>query len=147
MKKTVVSVKNARKGEYKQIIEKILKKGKCPFCPENFLYHKKPILKKKKNWFLTKDSWPYKNSKYHFLIIGTKHKEKFSQLTKKDFEEVSELANFAIAKYKIRGGAVAVRFGDTDFTGASVSHLHFHIITPQRKTKNSTQKVLFPIGG
>ena len=37
MKKTVVSVKNARKGEYKRVIEEIHNKGKCPFCPENFL--------------------------------------------------------------------------------------------------------------
>ncbi|OHA68740.1 MAG: hypothetical protein A3J68_00085 [Candidatus Wildermuthbacteria bacterium RIFCSPHIGHO2_02_FULL_48_16] len=147
MKKTVVSVKNARKGEYKRVIEEIHNKGKCPFCPENFLYHKKPILKRKKNWFLTQDSWPYKNTKHHFLIIGTKHKEKFSQLTKEDFAEVSELANWTIAKYKIQGGAVAVRFGDANFTGASVSHLHFHIITPKIKTKNSTKTVLFPIGG
>lgn len=147
MKKAVVSIKNARKGEYKQVIEEILKKGKCPFCPENFLYHKKPILKRKKHWFLTKDSWPYKNSKHHFLIIGKRHKEKFSQLTKEDFQEVSELANWAIAKYKIKGGAVCVRFGDTNFTGASVSHLHFHILSPHIKTKNSTQKVVFPIGG
>lgn len=147
MKKAVVSIKNARKGEYKQVIEEILRKGKCPFCKENFLYHKKPILKRKKNWFLTENSWPYKNSKHHLLIIGEKHKEKFSQLTKEDFQEVSELANWAITKYKIKGGAVIARFGDTNFTGASVAHLHFHILTPRVKTKNSTHKVLFPIGG
>ena len=112
-----------------------------PFLPREL------SLKRKKNWFLTQDSWPYKNTKHHFLIIGTKHKEKFSQLTKEDFAEVSELANWTIAKYKIQGGAVAVRFGDANFTGASVSHLHFHIITPKIKTKNSTKTVLFPIGG
>ncbi|OHA63540.1 MAG: hypothetical protein A2842_01825 [Candidatus Wildermuthbacteria bacterium RIFCSPHIGHO2_01_FULL_48_25] len=147
MRKSVVSVKNARKGEYKKVIKEIHQKGKCPFCPENFLYHKNPILKKGKLWFLTKDSWPYKHTKHHFLIIGTKHKEKFSQLKQEDFKEVAELANFAIAKYKIQGGAVAVRFGDTNFTGASVAHLHFHIITPLLKTKNRTQTVQFPIGG
>jgi len=145
--KTFVNIKNARKGEYKKVIEKIASIGKCPFCKKNFRYHKKPVFKRKSGWFLTNNSWPYKNAEHHLIIIGEKHKENFSELTKKDFEAVAYLTKWAIKKYKIKGGGFAMRFGDTNFTGASVSHIHFHIISPKRNKKTKRTKIVkFPIG-
>ncbi|MDO8436030.1 MAG: HIT domain-containing protein [bacterium] len=147
MEKKFVNIKNARKGEYEEVIKKIALTGKCPFCKENFKYHKKPILKRKNDWFLTEASWPYKNARCHFMILGEKHKENISDLKKESFEAIFFLAQWAIKKYKIKGGGLAVRFGDTDFTGASVSHLHFHLISPERNQKTKkTRKVNFPIG-
>ncbi len=147
MKRGFVNINNARKGEYKKVIEKIASTGRCPFCKENFVYHKKPIFKRKNGWFLTGVSWPYKNTRCHLMILGEKHREEFAELKKKDFETISYLARWAIKKYKIKGGALAIRFGDTDYTGASVAHLHFHLISPKinKKTKRS-KTVNFPIG-
>jgi ATP adenylyltransferase len=145
--KKFVDVKNARAGEYKKVIEKIASTGKCPFCPENFKYHKRPIYKTKGNWFLTNNSWPYKNTSQHLIVLGKRHMEKFSELTKKDWDEIGYLVNFAIKKWKIKGGAVCMRFGDTNYTGASVSHLHFHVISPQINKKTQRAKAVeFPIG-
>ncbi|MFH1509606.1 MAG: HIT domain-containing protein [Candidatus Nealsonbacteria bacterium] len=142
-----VNTKNARKGEYKKVIETIAKTGKCPFCKENFKYHKKPTYKKKDGWFLTNNTWPYKNAENHLIIIGKKHKENFSEITKKDLESVAFLTNWAINKWKIRGGGFTMRFGDTNYTGASVSHIHFHIISPELNKKTKQAKVVnFPIG-
>ena len=147
MKRKFVNIKNARKGEYKKIIEQISSTGKCPFCKENFKYHKKPIFKRKDGWFLTNNSWPYKNTSCHLIIIGEKHKENFSELTKKDFGAIIYLTQWAIKEYKIKGGGFVMRFGDTNLTGASVSHLHFQIISPQIDKKTKRSKVVnFPIG-
>ncbi|MBL7142091.1 MAG: HIT domain-containing protein [Candidatus Pacebacteria bacterium] len=145
--KKFVNIKNARRGEYRKVIKEIALKGECPFCPENFKYHKKPIFKRKEDWFLTNDSWPYKNTSCHLIILGKKHKEKFQELTKKDLESVAYLTRWAIKKYKIKGGGLAIRFGNTDFTGASVTHIHFHLISPKidKKTKYA-KTVNFPIG-
>lgn len=141
MANSFININNARKGEYKKIIEHIASTGKCPFCKENFKYHKKPIFKKRNDWFLTNNSWPYKNTKNHLLIIGEKHKENLLDLTKKDLESVLYLSKWAIKEYKIKGGGLIARFGDTKITGGSVSHIHFHIISPETK-----KSVNFPIG-
>lgn len=147
MAKKFVNLKNAKSKEYKKVIAEISTTGKCPFCPENFKYHKKPIYKRKNNWFLTNNSWPYKNTENHLIILGDVHKENFAELTKKDFESVTFLVNWAIEKWKIKGGALTIRFGDTDYTGATVSHLHFHIISPKIDKKTKHAKVVnFPIG-
>lgn len=146
MKKIVNKTYALGKGEYEDVISSIEEKGKCPFCKGNFKYHKEPILHKENGWFLTKNSWPYENSEYHFIIIGERHKENFSELTETDFRSVKKLTNWALKKFQIKGGALTVRFGDTDHTGATVCHLHFHLISPKLDKKNKAKTVYFPIG-
>lgn len=147
MAKEFVNLANARAGEYKRVIGEIAKTGKCPFCLENFKYHKNPILKWRGDWFVTEGSWPYKNAKVHLIILGEKHCDNLLQLKKSDFEAILYLVKFGIKKFKIKGGALAVRFGNTNYTGASVSHLHFHLISPEVNKKTNKAKVVeFPIG-
>jgi len=148
MPKKVVDPRFAKKrGDYSKVINTIQEKGKCPFCPDNFIYHKNPVLKKAGDWLITLSSWPYKNSQYHFLIIGLKHKEKFGSLKLADFGSVMKLVNWVEKKYKIKGGGLILRFGDTAYTGSTVCHLHFHLIVPKlnKKTKQA-DVVWFPIG-
>lgn len=147
MKRKFVNLNFAKSKRYKGVLRAIEKTGKCPFCKEDFKYHKKPILKREKNWFITENSWPYKNVQYHFLVISEKHKEDFVQLIPSDFREVSKLIKWTIKKYKIKGGALNLRFGEPNYTGSTVSHLHFHLIVPKvnKKTKE-TQPVPFLIG-
>lgn len=144
--KKIVDKTYAKSKEYKKTLETIEKTAKCPFCKDNFKYHKKKILKKESKWFITESSWPYKNSKFHFLIISEKHKEEFSDLKTPDFKTVSNLVNWVIKKYKIKGGALSLRFGDTKYTGASVCHLHFHFIVPKLDKNKKAKTVNFPVG-
>ncbi len=146
MKRVVNATFAKGKGEYEKVINSIEKIGHCPFCPENFNYHKKEIVKNIGNWFITENSWPYKNAKKHFLIISKNHKENFSDLSLKDFSEIKKIVNFAIKKFNIKGGALALRFGDTNYTGATVCHLHFHLIMPELGIPSKPKTVIFPIG-
>jgi len=143
MKRKFVNLNFAKSKRYKDVLRVIEKTDKCPFCKENFKYHKKPILKREKNWFITENSWPYKNVQYHFLVISEKHKEDFIQLTPSDFREVSKLIKWIIEKYKIKGGALNLRFGEPVYTGSTVSHLHFHLIVPKVNKKTKKIKTVF----
>jgi ATP adenylyltransferase len=145
--KKVVDIKYAKSNEYKRVIKTIADSEKCPFCKENFKYHKNPILKTHKSWFITENSWPYKNTKHHFIIICEDHKEKLEDLTASDFSSTHELMKWAIKKYNLKGGGLTLRFGETTWTGATVCHLHFHLIIPEidQNTKRA-KTVQFPIG-
>ena len=145
--KKVVDTHYAKSAEYGQVIETISQKGVCPFCPANFRYHKNPILRRSGNWFITKNSWPYKKTNHHFLIISTRHKEHLDEVKEKDFASILILSRWVVRKFKISGGALAMRFGETSHTGATVCHLHCHLVVPKmnRKTKRA-QTVMFPIG-
>ena len=85
--------------DYHDTLVDIIKTDKCPFCPDNFKYHKKPILKTYQGWKATANSWPYEGTKYHFIIISEKHKEKFEDLTGKDLSAIRYLVNWLNKKF------------------------------------------------
>lgn len=137
----VVDTRFAKSREYKAVLSTIEERGKCPFCSDNFKYHKHPVLKRTQGWFISKSSWPYENAKHHFILLKALHKEHIKELSQGDMKGVLTLTQWATKKFGIKGGALAMRFGDTSYTGATVCHLHFHLIVPQKgKTVN------FPIG-
>ena len=145
--KAGIALQFARTKGYKKILQNIIASNKCPFCPDNFKYHNKPILKIFNGWMATENAWPYAGTKRHFIIISVKHKNKFSDITPKDFQAVQYLANWLIKKYNIKGGGLTLRFGDQIYTGATVSHMHFHLIQPQLKPKTKKAKTIwFAIG-
>ncbi len=145
--KKVVDAQNAKSAGYRRVIEKIAQKGHCPFCPENFKYHKHPILKRSGDWFITRISWPYRKTQLHFLIIGKAHKERLEDLNGDDMASMLNLMKWVTKKHGIRGGGLAMRFGETALTGATVCHLHCHLIVPKLNSKTGRAwPVSFPIG-
>ncbi len=145
--KKVVDLTFAKSAEYRQILESVSQAGNCPFCPEHFKYHKEPILKKNGSWLLTRNSWPYKNAAEHFLIISTVHKETLDELSGADLLAVKKLTSWAQTEFKLAGGGLTLRFGDTTHTGATVCHLHFHLIVPKiNRRTGRAHTVRFPIG-
>ncbi len=144
--KKVVNKRFAKgKGEYENVINEIENEGKCPFCQDNFKYHKRKILNKIGTWFVTENAWPYKNTKHHFLMINTKHKENFAELNKEDWEYLRLITNWVVKKFNLKGAALALRFGDTNYTGATVHHIHAHLIYPKLDKTKKSQTVNFPV--
>lgn len=140
MKKPFVNLKNAgaRPGRvYKNVIEKIKKDDMCPFCPANLArYHKKPITKTGRYWILTDNMYPYKGARHHLLLIHKKHVETMTDIPPEAWHELLRFTQTETKKRRIDGGTFYLRFGDTAYTGASVTHLHANIISPDIRKKN-----------
>ncbi len=138
MRKEIVNIENSNrpsdlKEKYLQVIKRIEKDKLCPFCFENLLkYHKKPILLENKSWIVTENMYPYSNSKLQILFIHKRHIFSVNEIKPSEWKELNYVVNYIIEKFKIKGGAFAMRFGNTKITGASVSHLHCHILVPKR---------------
>ena len=128
-KESFVNTANTRPGVYDAVIKDIAEKKVCPFCPEQLAnFHKNPILIEKKYWLATDSMYPYTNAKNHILFVHKNHLEHFSDLSKEAREELWEIAEECLSLKKMAGGTLLMRFGDTRYTGASVNHLHAHII-------------------
>jgi diadenosine tetraphosphate (Ap4A) HIT family hydrolase len=141
----VVDPRSAKSGHYRAVLHEIQNAGVCPFCPKTFKWHTKPILKREGGWLITENFNPYKNARYHFLLIKEKHKEHFNELSPRDWRSMARLAAWAVKKFHIKGGALALRFGDTAHTGSSVCHIHAHLLVPQIKN-GKAKPVWFPVG-
>lgn len=133
-----VNMRHVRTKEQQALFEKIQKAQVCSFC-EDFCrgkaptFHPLPVIRDLKYWVLTRCFPPFGKAKEHFLIVSKYLDEEgqhlmFPVFPPEAWAELGELIAWAINEYQLPGGAFFFRFGDTDYTGASVSHLHCHII-------------------
>ena len=124
-------------GTYGKVIEQIKKDAVCPFCPENLAnYHKNPILFEGEYWLLTNNMYPYEGAKYQALIIHKQHITSFTEISEPAWKELQAIIKRFADQNHIPGGALLMRFGNTAYTGASVSHLHANLISPDGEDKN-----------
>ncbi len=147
--KEFVNLENARVKEQRKIMEAIKKGEYCPFCPEYYNGAKlEPVIRQGKYWHLRKNRWPYKNTRVHLIIILNQHAENLSEISPEAAQEFFELAQWAEQEYQILGGGLCLRFGDIEINGATVLHLHAHLITAKITDKNDPayQKVRFKVG-
>ncbi len=145
-KKLVNIAHSGTRDQYRKELETIVKDGVCPFCGTNLKkYHRNPILKTTHFWMLTENDHPYDGTKQHLVFILKKHAEHISELSPKEFADLSALVYWAVRKYRLRGGSLFIRFGDTDYTGSSVAHLHAQMVSGYSRTEGG-EKLAVKLG-
>ena len=137
-----VNLAHTRGGKQERVMKQIHKDGICPFCAENLKkYHEGEIIEESNHWFVTTNDHPYKGMLVHLMFVYKRdHIECLSRLPPQAMADLQKLSRKYIQEMKIDGGTLLLRFGDTNYNGASVSHLHAHIISgAHRKDKESTK--------
>lgn len=110
-------------------MNKIREDGVCPFCPENLKdYHDKPILENREHWIITENAYPYQGAETHLLFILKRHTTHMNDLSGKEWSKLKESVDFFVQKYNLEGATILMRFGNTNRTGGTVSHLHAQLI-------------------
>ena len=135
MKKTV-NLSHARTKFQRDVMKRIKKDNVCPFCTKNFLtYHTKPIIKESTYWILTENFQPYAGSRVHLLAVSKKHITRFEKLSPAAQADLFSVFGTELKKRKVEGGTLLMRFGDTDYTGGTVEHLHAQLISGGKRGK------------
>jgi len=129
---TEVNMRHIRTDEQRELYERIAATGECSFCTDFCkgvppTYHPKPVLKETARWALTENMEPYAGAKIHFLLVY-KHHVLGPPLPPEAWTELGTLIEWVVKEYDLPAGGFYFRFGDTDYTGASVSHFHANII-------------------
>lgn len=128
MSTAFVNPDNSKRGEYAKVIDDIAKEKICPFCPEHIhRIHPNPIVEKT-FWLVTDNAYPYKPVKQHLLLVHKAHIETVAELSKEAWSELQDIIVELSKDKDMAGGAFMMRFGDTKYTGASVTHLHAQIV-------------------
>jgi ATP adenylyltransferase len=143
-----VNIDNARPGVYTDVIKKIEQDKICPFCPEHLhSIHPNPI-EEKRYWIITDNAYAYKPKKEHVLLIHKTHISKISEISNEAWSELKGIIDSEQQNRNISGGTLMMRFGETRYTGASVTHLHVHLFQsdPDSEDYDKTKGVLTRIG-
>jgi ATP adenylyltransferase len=128
-----VDVQNAgtRAGRaYAQALEKIDKAGVCPFCEEHLpKHHRNPILFSNRHWIVSENAWPYEGTRHQFVLIAREHIEGAEALPSEAWEALGSAYRRLVDDYSLKGATLLLRTGLTEFSGASVAHLHAQVIS------------------
>jgi len=144
----LLNLKHARHPEQTKKMKELSRKGLCPFCPEQLeKYHNTPIIKKGKFWTLTFNDYPYDGTEKHFLIISNRHLTHLKDISEEAAKELIKINSDLTKKEKISGGTFFMRFGDTNLTGATISHLHAHLIIGEKNRKGEKKEQLRIMAG
>lgn len=134
------------RSDYVAVLKKILRDGVCPFCPETFKYHTRPILRSGKYWLVTENFAPYAGTKHHFLLLHKKHIEHVEAVTPAAWTELLSHIKWVSKKYRFPGGAFFMRFGDKQYNGASVTeHVHAQLFIGSPRSKR-TEPIMVTLG-
>lgn len=133
----IVEPKNGRNEQYRQQLEQILDSKQCPFCPGGLTLKEQEIIKQTETWIIKENSYPIPNSLYHFMIFPSRHIEDTSDISAKEWQDLTSLRLWLKNEYKFNGDIMYIRSGEPMATGATVTHLHWHLIVPAERVEVS----------
>ena len=120
---------NVRTEEQRAEMARLDAAGICLFCPDYLVSHPgQQILLSTRHWLVTPNAFPYAGTQLHLLLIPDQHVGDLLQLS----DEVRAdfwVALAAVAEAsELRYYGLGVRNGDCRFTGATVEHVHAHVL-------------------
>ena len=120
---------NYRTAEQLAEMQRLEAAGICLFCPTSLSEHAhQRVLLETRHWTVTPNEYPYKGTKLHLLVVPHRHVNDMLDL------DGESLADFWDALKKIREQfglehyGLGVRNGNCSFTGATIAHVHAHIV-------------------
>ncbi len=134
--KKYVDINNTRGEEMRKKWERIIKDSVDPFDPVHVeKYIGGEILQQGDHWYVFKNDHPYADVKHQLVIVTNEFYVTDEDLPSEVWLELQTVKRILCAKYNITGGGLIMRFGDTSFSGGSVTHLHAQLIVPEENTK------------
>ncbi len=138
---------NSRTKEQFDRMQKAEDLNICPFCKEGLKkIHKLPIEKETEDFFVTKNAFPYEGTSVHYLIIPKKHIKDTKELKDNMWIQIGKLFNWIRNNINTKSGGFFLRFGDLHWTGSSIEHIHFQIISGTRSDKEKKESLKVKLG-
>ncbi len=139
MPKSKVRNDNARHPEQVARMNKLAKEIGCFFCKKNYLkVGASPAIYESRYWYIKKNDYPYEGSKRHYLIASRKHLTEITDISPASWAELLKVIAWLKKYLKVKGASLFVRSGDMKYTGATLDHIHFHLLIGGPKKKNGT---------
>lgn len=142
----LVNSQNAKNEGYRRLLDDAEKRGVCPLC-ENVIERRiQPIHFENEHWIVTENIYPH-TAELHLLMVSRRHIIEICEIVSEEWMSYGSAIKALTEKFKIVGAGVAFRFGDTVRTGASIRHLHAHLIVPrEHRDGDDSNIVWFSIG-
>lgn len=141
MSKPKLRLDNTRTPEQLRRMKRLANGMGCFFCKDNYLeVGASPAIHRAQHWYIKKNDFPYEGTLHHYLIVPKRHITKITEITPGAWSELSEMVKWLDKLLKIKGYSILARTGDMKYTGATLDHLHFHLVSGAPKKKDGELK-------
>lgn len=103
-------------------------KGVCIFCPEHIHEDEEELIIDSTHWMVKKNTYPYKGSKLHLVIIPKLHVSTVAELPIEAQQAFLPTIVECETLFKLGSFAIGMRSGDMRYNGGSIDHLHAHLL-------------------
>jgi diadenosine tetraphosphate (Ap4A) HIT family hydrolase len=131
-------LENYRTAEQLAEMRRLEASGVCLFCPDGLASQAgQQVVLQTRYWTVTPNEFPYPGTVLHLLLVPRQH---VADLL--DLDEVSRRDFWtALASVRDRYGlgyyGLGVRNGDCRFTGATIRHVHAHVLVGDTDPDNA----------
>lgn len=104
-------------------------RGICLFCPEGLRQHgRQQVLWRTRHWVITPNEFPYQGTALHLLLVPQQHAHDLLDLPAGVQQDFWAALGLVRERYQLQHYGLGVRNGDCRFTGATIRHVHAHVM-------------------
>jgi diadenosine tetraphosphate (Ap4A) HIT family hydrolase len=103
--------------------------GICLFCPDGLQGHtRNEIVHQTAHWTVTPNAFPYPGTRLHLLLVPHQHAGDLLDLDPDARADFWTALAWVRDNYGLSYYGLGVRNGDCRYTGATVTHMHAHVL-------------------
>lgn len=141
-----IYLEHAREQEQLKDMEDIANRDICFMCPEHipeFYEERDGLIAEGDHSYLVHNGYPYEGTSHHLMVLPKEHVTTLGELSDDFVLEAFSFLRTMEEELEVEGGAIAMRFGEPALTGATVHHLHLHLIVPKTDLGPNDEPVRF----
>jgi diadenosine tetraphosphate (Ap4A) HIT family hydrolase len=120
---------NYRTAEQLADMRELEAAGICLFCPDGLRRHQRQqVLFATGHWTVTPNEFPYPGTALHLLLVPTEHAADLLDLSPEAREDFWTALAMVRDRHGLGHYGLGVRNGDCRFTGATIRHVHAHLL-------------------
>ena len=120
---------NYRTQEQLDEMRRLEAAGICLFCPGSLRTHARhEVLLETPHWSVTPNAYPYKGTSLHLLVVPHRHVSDMLDLDDEAGADFWAALRQIRERFGLDHYGVGVRNGNCSFTGATIVHVHAHIL-------------------
>ncbi len=103
--------------------------GICLFCPGYLASHpQQQVLFSTRHWTVTPNEFPYQGTSLHLLLVPHQHASDLLELSEEARGDFWAALAAVVDRHGLSHYGLGVRNGDCRFTGATIRHVHAHVL-------------------
>lgn len=119
---------NARDDRQRDYMRRLDGDSVCLFCPDGMAGSAQQIAHSTDHWTITPNEYPYAGARLHLLLVPRQHVVDMLDLPAEAQQDFWAALSWVRAAHGLDHYGLAVRNGDSRYTGGTIRHLHVHVV-------------------